>query len=52
MATVYTEHDRWGAYRPASRLLNALTMPLDRSVWAVSEAARRSVRPRWGAAGS
>lgn len=42
---VYTEHNRWGAYRPPVRVLNGTTMALDRRVWAVSDEARRSVRP-------
>ena len=42
---VYTEHNRWQSYRLPTRAVNALTMPIDRRVWAVSEEARRSVRP-------
>lgn len=40
---VYTEHNRWAAYRAATRVANAATMPLDARTWAVSEDARASV---------
>ena len=42
---VYTEHNRWDAYRASTRRVNQATMALDARVWAVSEDARRSVRP-------
>src|SRR5690606_7789342 len=42
---VYTEHNRWSAYRWPTRLVNAVTMVLDRASWAVSAEARSSVRP-------
>lgn len=44
-AHVYTEHNRWQAYNPATRALNAATMALDHHGWAVSAEARGSVRP-------
>ena len=40
---VYTEHNRWEAYRWPTRLANALTYPLEHHVLAVSEEARSSV---------
>jgi glycosyltransferase involved in cell wall biosynthesis len=42
---VYTEHNRWDAYRPATRFANALTFGLDHRCFAVSDEARSSV---WG----
>ncbi|CAN5884008.1 glycosyltransferase [soil metagenome] len=46
-AHVYTEHNRWSAYRRPTRAVNAATMVLDRVVWSVSEEARSSIRPAW-----
>ena len=43
---VYTEHNRWSAYRWPTRILNAATMWLDHIGFAVSEEARTSIRPR------
>lgn len=40
---VYTEHNRWSAYRWPTRLANAATFPLEHEVLAVSEEARSSV---------
>lgn len=40
---VYTEHNRWEAYRGPTRYANALTFGLDHVTWAVSEEARSSV---------
>jgi glycosyltransferase involved in cell wall biosynthesis len=40
---VYTEHLPWGGYVLPTRLLNAITYPLDDAHLAVSEAVRRSV---------
>lgn len=40
---VYTEHNRWDAYRLPTRLANAITFPLEHHVVAVSEEARSSV---------
>ena len=40
---VYTEHNRWSAYRPPTRLANAATFALDHRSLAVSEEARGSV---------
>ena len=40
---VYTEHNRWGAYRWPTRWANELTYPLEDHILAVSEEARRSV---------
>ncbi len=42
---VYTEHNRWSAYRLPTRLLNAATMVLDRQTWTVSDEARSSIAP-------
>lgn len=42
---VYTEHNRWSAYRLPTRLVNAVTMLLDHTGFAVSEEARSSIRP-------
>jgi glycosyltransferase involved in cell wall biosynthesis len=39
---VYVEQGRWAAYHPASRIVNALTMPLDAVSVAVSEEVRAS----------
>jgi glycosyltransferase involved in cell wall biosynthesis len=44
-AHVYTEHNRWSAYVPATRAVNAVTMPLDAHIWAVSDETRSSVKP-------
>lgn len=38
-AVLTTEHNSWGCYRPATRLVNALTTPLDDARLAVSRAA-------------
>lgn len=43
---VYTEHNRWDAYRLPTRLANAATLALDDEVFAVSEEARGSVAAR------
>lgn len=43
---VTTEHNRWSAYHPISRWLNAATALLDDATIAVSEEVRRSIRPR------
>lgn len=40
---VYTEHNRWEAYRPPSRWPNAATLFMDDKVFAVSNEARDSV---------
>lgn len=40
---VYTEHNRWEAYRPPTRYANAVTFALDDVNWAVSAEARSSV---------
>jgi glycosyltransferase involved in cell wall biosynthesis len=45
---VYTEHLPWPGYRLPTRLLNAVTFPLDDAHVAVSEAVRESVSPRLG----
>jgi len=42
-ALVYTEHNRWGAYRRSTRWANAATFWLDHRTFAVSDEARRSV---------
>jgi glycosyltransferase involved in cell wall biosynthesis len=44
--TVSTEHNVWPAYAFTTRLLNALTYPLDSAHFAVSEEVRRSM-PWW-----
>lgn len=44
---VYTEHNRWSAYRWPTRVANAATMALDRVAWTVSEEAHGSVWPGW-----
>jgi glycosyltransferase involved in cell wall biosynthesis len=43
VAHVYTEHNLWRAYHPATRLANAVTFPRNDHVFAVSETARRSI---------
>lgn len=43
---VYTEHNRWDAYRQPTRAANAATLALDDKVFAVSSEARSSVSPR------
>ncbi|MCU1497336.1 MAG: glycosyltransferase [Acidimicrobiales bacterium] len=43
---VYTEHNRWEAYRPLTRYANAATFALDHETLAVSEEARGSVSDR------
>lgn len=43
---VYTEHLLWDGYRPATRLLNALTYPLNEAVFAVSEGVWTSIPSR------
>lgn len=43
---VYTEHNRWEAYRTPTRLANALTFRLEDHVLAVSDEARSSVWAR------
>lgn len=45
-SSVTTEHNTWQDYHMVTRVLNALTLPLDRRVWAVSDHARASVWPR------
>jgi glycosyltransferase involved in cell wall biosynthesis len=45
-AVVYTEHNSWDGYSPATRWANAVTYPLDDARLAVSRAALASV-PRW-----
>jgi glycosyltransferase involved in cell wall biosynthesis len=47
-AVVSTEHNVWGSFALPTRLLNAVTAPLDRRRWAVSEEVRRSM---WGGLG-
>lgn len=42
---LYTEHNRWDAYRLPTRAANALTMWLDHRTWAVSAEAASSVKP-------
>lgn len=44
--TVSTEHNVWRAYAVPTRILNALTYPLDRAHFCVSEEVRRSM-PGW-----
>jgi glycosyltransferase involved in cell wall biosynthesis len=44
--TVSTEHNIWPAYAVATRMVNAVTYPLDRAHFAVSEEVRRSM-PEW-----
>jgi glycosyltransferase involved in cell wall biosynthesis len=43
-ALVYTEHSLWGLYHPATYWGNAITYPLNRHVFAVSEQVRGSIR--------
>jgi glycosyltransferase involved in cell wall biosynthesis len=45
--TVSTEHNIWPAYALPTRMLNALTYPLDRAHFAVSEEVRRSMPEPW-----
>ena len=40
---IYTEHNRWQAYRPSTRWANAATFAIDDRTISVSEEARRSV---------
>ena len=42
---VYTEHNRWPAYRRVTRLADQLTMALNAAVWTVSEDVRNGIRP-------
>jgi glycosyltransferase involved in cell wall biosynthesis len=42
---VYTEHNVWSSYRPATRLANMLTFGRNDHVFAVSEEVRRSIQP-------
>jgi glycosyltransferase involved in cell wall biosynthesis/SAM-dependent methyltransferase len=44
--TVSTEHNIWPAYAVSTRILNAVTYPLDRAHFAVSDQVRRSI-PAW-----
>lgn len=44
-AVVTTEHNEWTSHRRPTRLLNALTAPLDAHHWAVSEQVRDTVWP-------
>jgi glycosyltransferase involved in cell wall biosynthesis len=44
--TMSTEHNIWAAYAVPTRVLNAITYPLDRAHFAVSEEVRRSM-PDW-----
>lgn len=43
-ALVYTEHSLWSLYHPATYWGNAMTYPLNRHVFAVSEQVRSSIR--------
>lgn len=43
-AVVSTEHNEWGAFDPATRLVNALTGYRDAHTWAVSSRVRDSMR--------
>jgi glycosyltransferase involved in cell wall biosynthesis len=45
--TVSTEHNIWPAYALPTRILNAVTYPLDRTHFAVSEEVRRSMPEPW-----
>jgi glycosyltransferase involved in cell wall biosynthesis len=45
--TVSTEHNVWPAYAFTTRVLNAVTYPLDRAHFAVSEEVRRSMPDWW-----
>jgi glycosyltransferase involved in cell wall biosynthesis len=49
---VYTEHNVWGRYHPATYWANRLTFPRNDHAFAVSEEVRRSMRPRAGSAPS
>lgn len=40
---IYTEHNTWDCYGSSTRIVNALTYPLDDAQFAVSEAVRASV---------
>ena len=42
---MYTEHNRWPAYRRVTRLADRLTMALNAAVWTVSEDVRNGIRP-------
>ncbi len=42
---VYTEHNNWSSYALPTRLVNALTYPLDQAALAVSQDVRASVWP-------
>lgn len=46
-----TEHNEWGSYARRTRLLNALSAPLDSHRWAVSRRVRASMWP-WVAKGT
>jgi glycosyltransferase involved in cell wall biosynthesis len=45
---VYTEHNVWQRYHPATRAANVLTFPRNDHVFAVSEEVRRSIRYPFG----
>jgi glycosyltransferase involved in cell wall biosynthesis len=47
---VSTEHNVWSSHGAATRLANALTLPVDRQRWAVSQEVVASMWPRWRAA--
>ena len=42
-AVVVTEHNEWSSHRASTRLLNALTTPLDAHHWAVSDQVRETM---------
>ena len=44
---VYTEHNVWPRYHPATRWANALTFARNRHVFAVSDEVRDSIRSSW-----
>lgn len=44
-AVVVTEHNEWSSHRASTRLLNALTTPLDAHHWAVSDQVRETMWP-------
>jgi len=44
-AFVYTEHNRWPSYHPATRALNLVTYPLNQAVLAVSSDVVQSMYP-------
>jgi glycosyltransferase involved in cell wall biosynthesis len=44
---VSTEHNQWGSFGRATRLANAVTLPLDDVRLAVSDQVRDSAWPRW-----